>query len=66
MATKVIVQLPSNRNYAVRIGSGIIAQLGQNVREIERTHRQRHHRSTWAERAGNRAPVLGARRACRN
>lgn len=36
MATKVIVQLPSNRNYAVRIGSGIIAQLGQNVREIER------------------------------
>ena len=36
MATKVIVQLPGNRNYAVRIGSGIIAQLGQNVREIER------------------------------
>ncbi len=36
MATKVIVQLPGEKDYAVRIGSGIIGKLGQNLREIER------------------------------
>ena len=36
MATKVIVQLPGERDYAVRIGSGVIAQLGQNLRAVER------------------------------
>ena len=35
MATKVIVKIPDERDYAVRIGSGVIAQLGQNLREIE-------------------------------
>ena len=35
MATKVIVQLPQERDYAVRIGSGVIAKLGQNLREID-------------------------------
>ena len=36
MATKVIVQLPGESNYAVRIGSGVLAKLGQNLREIDR------------------------------
>ena len=36
MATKVIVKIPGERDYAVRIGSGVIAQLGQNLREVER------------------------------
>jgi len=36
MATKVIVQLPGEEDYAVRIGSGVIGKLGQNLREIER------------------------------
>ncbi len=36
MATKVIVQLPGERDYAVRIGSGISNQLGQNLRELDR------------------------------
>ena len=36
MATKVIVQLPGEQDYAVRIGSGIMGSLGQNLREIER------------------------------
>ena len=36
MATKVIVQLPGENDYAVRIGGGIIAKLGQNLREIGR------------------------------
>ena len=36
MATKVIVQLPGEQDYAVRIGSGVIAKLGQNLREIDR------------------------------
>ena len=36
MATKVIVQLPGERDYAVRIGSGVMSKLGQNLREIER------------------------------
>lgn len=36
MATKVIVQLPDQDDYAVRIGSGIIEALGRNIREIER------------------------------
>ena len=36
MATKVIVQIPDERDYAVRIGAGVIAQLGQSLREIER------------------------------
>lgn len=36
MATKVIVQLPGETDYAVRIGCGVISQLGKNLREIER------------------------------
>ena len=36
MATKVIVQLPGERDYAVRIGSGVLDALGRNVREIDR------------------------------
>ena len=36
MATKVIVSLPGEHDYSVRIGSGIIAALGRNLREIER------------------------------
>ena len=36
MATKVIVSLPGERDYAVRIGSGVIAALGRNLREVER------------------------------
>ena len=36
MATKVIVQIPGEADYAVRIGSGTIGKLGQNLREIER------------------------------
>ncbi len=36
MATKVIVSLPGEHDYSVRIGSGIIAALGCNLREIER------------------------------
>lgn len=35
MATKVIVQIPGERDYAVRIGRGIIGDLGQNLKEIE-------------------------------
>lgn len=34
MATKVVVQLPGEEDYAVRIGSGVIGSLGQNLREI--------------------------------
>ena len=36
MATKVIVRIPGERDYAVRIGGGVIAQLGQNMREADR------------------------------
>ncbi|MBQ2681647.1 MAG: 3-dehydroquinate synthase, partial [Eggerthellaceae bacterium] len=36
MATKVIVSLPGEHDYSVRIGSGIIAALGRNLREIDR------------------------------
>lgn len=36
MATKVIVQLPGERDYAVRIGGGVINKLGQSLRGIER------------------------------
>lgn len=41
MATKVIVQIPGEADYAVRIGSGVIGKLGQNLREIERFARAR-------------------------
>ncbi|MBQ9000780.1 MAG: 3-dehydroquinate synthase, partial [Eggerthellaceae bacterium] len=41
MATKVIVQLPGERDYAVRIGGGVIATLGQNLREVEGLARAR-------------------------
>lgn len=41
MATKVIVSLPDERDYAVRIGSGVIAALGRNLREIDRFERTR-------------------------
>ncbi len=36
MATKVIVNLPDEAPYAVRIGEGIIADLGRNLRDIPR------------------------------
>ena len=36
MATKVIVKLPGQRDYAVRIGAGIMADLGASLREIDR------------------------------
>ena len=36
MATKVIVQIPGERDYPVRIGGGVIDKLGQNLREIDR------------------------------
>ena len=35
MATKVIVRLPGERDYAVRIGSGVIASLGRSIREFD-------------------------------
>ena len=35
MATKVIVQIPDEQPYPVRIGSGVISALGQNLREVE-------------------------------
>ena len=35
MATKVVVSLADGRAYNVRIGSGIIAALGQNLRAVE-------------------------------
>lgn len=36
MATKVIVQLPGEADYAVRVGGGIMEKLGQNLREMGR------------------------------
>ena len=36
MATKVIVQIPGEQDYAVRIGSGVLSSLGQNMREVDR------------------------------
>lgn len=30
------MQIPGERDYAVRIGGGVVSQLGQNLREIER------------------------------
>lgn len=36
MATKVIVRLPDEPDYAARIGSGVMAALGDNLRDIER------------------------------
>lgn len=36
MATKVMVNLPDEPAYAVRIGSGIIGELGQSLRELPR------------------------------
>ena len=36
MATKVLVSLPAERDYAVRIGAGILDSLGRNLREIDR------------------------------
>ena len=41
MATKVIVQIPGERDYAVRIGKGTIAQLGENLREVEQLAERR-------------------------
>ena len=35
MATKIIVKLPEEHDYAVRIGAGTIADLGQSLTEIE-------------------------------
>ena len=36
MATKVIVELPGGRDYAVRIGAGVSEALGRNLRGIAR------------------------------
>ena len=36
MATKVVVSLPGEQDYAVRIGPGVIGALGRNLRELER------------------------------
>lgn len=36
MATKVIVNLPGGEGYPVRIGPGVMAALGRNLRETER------------------------------
>lgn len=36
MAKKVIVSLPGERDYAVRIGAGVMDALGANLRDIER------------------------------
>ena len=41
MAKKVIVRLPGEEDYAVRIGAGVLARLGQNMREIGRFERVR-------------------------
>ena len=35
MATKVIVSLPGEQDYAVRIGAGVIGALGRNLRELD-------------------------------
>lgn len=35
MATKVVVQIPGERDYAVRIGAGILADLGRSLRAVE-------------------------------
>ena len=35
MATKVVVSLTGERNYSVRIGSGIVNALGRNLRQID-------------------------------
>lgn len=35
MATRVIVQLPGKSDYTVRIGSGILSELGHDLRAIE-------------------------------
>jgi len=35
MATKVVVSLPGERDYAVRIGGGLLAKVGENMREVE-------------------------------
>jgi len=35
MATKVIVQIPGESDYAVRIGGGILGELGQSMREVD-------------------------------
>ena len=36
MATKVIIDLPGENEYAVRIGAGVINALGRNLREVAR------------------------------
>ena len=36
MATKVVVSLPGENDYAVRIGSGVIDALGRDLRNIDR------------------------------
>ena len=36
MATKVIVSLPGEDDYVVRIGAGVMSALGRNLREIGR------------------------------
>ena len=41
MAIKVIVSLPGERDYAVRIGGGVLSQLGSNLRAIDRFARTR-------------------------
>lgn len=36
MATKVIVSLPGESDYVVRVGEGVVGDLGRNLREIPR------------------------------
>ena len=36
MATKIIVKLPDEENYVVRIGAGILADIGAGMRAVER------------------------------
>ena len=36
MAKRILVSLPGEDDYAVRVGSGVIGALGRNLREIER------------------------------
>ena len=41
MATRLVVSLPDEPEYSVRIGAGVLDALGRNVREIERLQKVR-------------------------
>lgn len=36
MATRIVVSLPGESDYSVRLGAGILDDLGENIRQIER------------------------------